>query len=62
MRLTAIVALILLGTSAVAADEAALWAALKAGGHVALVRHAATTGGAGDPPDSGWKTVPVSAT
>lgn len=49
MRLAAIVALILLAPSA-AADEAALWAALKAGGHVALIRHAATVGGAGDPP------------
>jgi phosphohistidine phosphatase SixA len=27
-----------------------LWAALRAGGHVALVRHGATAGGAGDPP------------
>jgi phosphohistidine phosphatase SixA len=51
MRLAASVALILLGLgSAAAADEAASWAALKAGGHVALVRHAATIGGAGDPP------------
>lgn len=31
------------------ADDAA-WAALKTGGSVALVRHAATPGGAGDPP------------
>jgi broad specificity phosphatase PhoE len=27
-----------------------LWTALRAGGHVALVRHGATPGGAGDPP------------
>jgi len=33
-----------------AADEAAAWAALKAGGHVALIRHAATEPGLGDPP------------
>lgn len=33
-----------------AADEAAAWAALKAGGHVALMRHASTEAGLGDPP------------
>jgi broad specificity phosphatase PhoE len=33
-----------------AADEAAAWAALKAGGHVALIRHASTEAGLGDPP------------
>ena len=27
-----------------------MWTALRAGGHVALLRHAATVGGAGDPP------------
>lgn len=32
------------------ADEAAAWQALRAGGHVALMRHAAAPGGAGDPP------------
>lgn len=32
------------------ADEAAAWAALKAGGHVALIRHEATEPGTGDPP------------
>lgn len=32
------------------ADEATAWAALRAGGHVALMRHAAAPGGAGDPP------------
>jgi broad specificity phosphatase PhoE len=32
------------------ADEAAAWAALRAGGHVALVRHASTVAGLGDPP------------
>jgi broad specificity phosphatase PhoE len=35
---------------AAAEDAAPLWDALRAGGHVALVRHAATAGGAGDPP------------
>ena len=32
------------------ADEAAAWAALLQGGHVALMRHADAPGGAGDPP------------
>lgn len=32
------------------ADEAAAWAALKAGGHVALIRHETTEPGTGDPP------------
>jgi broad specificity phosphatase PhoE len=32
------------------ADEAAAWAALRAGGHVALIRHASTESGLGDPP------------
>src|SRR5262245_2074828 len=31
-------------------DDAEPWTALRSGGVVALVRHAATTGGAGDPP------------
>jgi broad specificity phosphatase PhoE len=33
-----------------AATDAAAWAALQAGGHVALLRHALTTPGVGDPP------------
>jgi len=33
-----------------AADEATAWAALRAGGHVALMRHASTEPGLGDPP------------
>ncbi len=32
------------------ADEAAAWAAIKAGGHVAFIRHEATEPGLGDPP------------
>lgn len=32
------------------ADEAAAWAALRSGGHVALIRHASTVPGLGDPP------------
>jgi phosphohistidine phosphatase SixA len=32
------------------ADEAAAWAALSAGGHVALMRHTDAPGGTGDPP------------
>jgi phosphohistidine phosphatase SixA len=34
----------------VVADETAAWAALRQGGHVALMRHAEAPGGAGDPP------------
>ena len=49
----AIVALVL-GLAAAAdiarADEAAAWSALRAGGHVALMRHADAPGGVGDPP------------
>jgi phosphohistidine phosphatase SixA len=33
-----------------AADEAAAWDALRAGGHVALMRHTDAPGGTGDPP------------
>ena len=40
----------LVGGAAAQEETATLWAALRAGGHVALVRHAATAGGAGDPP------------
>lgn len=32
------------------ADEAAAWKALREGGHVALIRHASTEAGLGDPP------------
>lgn len=47
--LAAILAFLLLGLAPAGADDA-LWSALRAGGHVVLVRHATTTGGAGDPP------------
>ena len=57
MRVLPVVLLVLCVSSAGAAEDAAaqedtatLWAALRAGGHVALVRHGATGGGAGDPP------------
>ena len=40
----------LAGVAAAQEDTAILWTALRAGGHVALVRHGATAGGAGDPP------------
>jgi phosphohistidine phosphatase SixA len=51
MRIVAVILLALsCGPASAADDPAALWALLKAGGRVALVRHAATTGGAGDPP------------
>jgi phosphohistidine phosphatase SixA len=40
-----------IGSSAAAQEDAtALWSALRAGGHVALIRHAGTVGGSGDPP------------
>jgi phosphohistidine phosphatase SixA len=51
MRLLLSMLIVVCVSSAAAAeDAAALWGALRAGGHVALVRHAATAGGAGDPP------------
>jgi hypothetical protein len=57
MRVLPIVLLVLCVLSAAVAEDAAapedtgtLWAALRAGGHIALVRHGATAGGAGDPP------------
>ena len=57
MRVLPRVLLVLWVSSAVVVEDAAaqedtstLWAALRAGGHVALVRHGATAGGAGDPP------------
>ena len=52
MRLLLVILVVLCTSSAIAAedDAAALWAALRAGGHVALIRHTATIGGAGDPP------------
>ncbi len=51
-RLAWILALALLagGLFQASADEAAAWSALRAGGHVALMRHADAPGGAGDPP------------
>jgi phosphohistidine phosphatase SixA len=53
-RLVACLFLCLLALFAAAqptsADEAAAWAALRDGGHVALMRHALAPGGAGDPP------------
>ena len=48
-RLAAIFSLLLFGPAPAGADDA-VWSALKTGGHVVLVRHAATTGGVGDPP------------
>jgi phosphohistidine phosphatase SixA len=40
-----------LASAADAQDAAAAWAALRAGGDVALIRHAGTVGGSGDPPE-----------
>jgi phosphohistidine phosphatase SixA len=39
-----------LASTPATADPAAAWAALRRGGHVALLRHADAPGGAGDPP------------
>jgi phosphohistidine phosphatase SixA len=51
MRIVLVVLMVLVNVPAGAADDpAALWALLKEGGRVALIRHAATAGGAGDPP------------
>lgn len=49
IRLAVLLATLLLSASAARADEAAAWAALRAGGHVALMRHADAPGGTGDP-------------
>ena len=46
--LGALVALLAFPGAAAAREE--LWALLEAGGHVALLRHAITTAGVGDPP------------
>jgi hypothetical protein len=49
--LASLLLLALCASCAAGADDAApVWAALRAGGYVALVRHASTGGGAGDPP------------
>ena len=45
-----VVICVLLASGTARADEAAAWAALRAGGHVALMRHTDAPGGAGDPP------------
>lgn len=47
---TLALALAVLGLSASARADEPLWALLKAGGQVILVRHAITTPGVGDPP------------
>src|SRR5512147_3106171 len=41
--------LVALAAPASAADDAAAWAALASGGHVLVLRHAATDPGVGDP-------------
>jgi phosphohistidine phosphatase SixA len=45
-----LVALCFASSSAAQEDATPLWPALRAGGHVALIRHAGTVGGSGDPP------------
>jgi hypothetical protein len=50
--------------SAGAAEEtpaAALWTALRSGGHIAIMRHAEAPGGGDLPPVSGWMTAAPSA-
>jgi phosphohistidine phosphatase SixA len=49
MRIILAVLALLASLPAVAEEEAA-WAALREGGRVVLIRHGATSGGAGDPP------------
>jgi phosphohistidine phosphatase SixA len=49
MRVVGLFALFLLAPTAVAADEG-LWALLRGGGKIVLMRHATTTPGVGDPP------------
>ena len=49
--LRVLLTLILFAAAPAYADEAAAWAALREGGHIILMRHAATTPGVGDPPD-----------
>ena len=49
MRFVALCALSLLAPTSAGADEA-LWALLRGGGQVVLMRHATTTPGVGDPP------------
>lgn len=53
IRVFAALALLLsigIGAHRACANEADAWTALRAGGHVALMRHADAPGGAGDPP------------
>lgn len=50
LRKALLLASLALAAAPALADEAAAWAALRAGGHVALVRHASTVAGLGDPP------------
>jgi phosphohistidine phosphatase SixA len=50
MRVLIVLAILCAAPAAAADDPAALWALLREGGRVALVRHAATSGGVGDPP------------
>jgi phosphohistidine phosphatase SixA len=52
MRMLALLSVVglVIAASPAPADEAAAWAALRSGGHVALMRHTEAPGGAGDPP------------
>jgi phosphohistidine phosphatase SixA len=48
--LSTLLVLLCISSTAGAEDAGAVWAALRSGGHVSLVRHAGTAGGSGDPP------------
>jgi phosphohistidine phosphatase SixA len=50
IRLTILALLLALPATTARADDTAAWAALRAGAHIALMRHADAPGGAGDPP------------
>src|SRR5262245_20392701 len=50
IRLALFVIVLALVPSAARADDTSAWPALRAGAHVALMRHADAPGGAGDPP------------
>src|SRR5262245_25634846 len=50
LALIALTLAIAIGAAPARADEAAAWAAMRAGGNVALMRHTDAPGGTGDPP------------
>jgi phosphohistidine phosphatase SixA len=50
VRIAILAASLIAAIHTASADEAAAWDALRAGGHVAVMRHTDAPGGAGDPP------------